>query len=84
MSIFSGMDVDDHAHGDLAIGAPISSNVVVLRTLDVAFLNPSTKIEMDPIGAIKLEEMGETGKTQPYQQNLIVDVLPIYTFLYRI
>ena len=67
MSIISGVDVDDHAQGDLAIGAPISSNVVVLRTLDVAFLNPSTEIEMDPIGAIKLEEMGETGKTQPYQ-----------------
>ena len=59
MSIISGVDVDDHAQGDLAIGAPISSNVVVLRTLDVAFLNPSTEIEMDPAGAIKLEEKGK-------------------------
>ena len=81
MSIFSGMDVDDHAHGDLAIGAPISSNVVVLRTLDVAFLNPSTEIEMDPAGAVKLEEKG---KIQSYSQYRNEHALQIDTFLCRI
>ena len=60
MSIHGGVDVDDHAQGDLVIGAPASGNVVVLRTLDVAFLKPSTEMEVDPAGAIKLEEKGKT------------------------
>ena len=64
MSIHGGVNVDNRAQGDLAIGAPgrdnTTGNVVVLRTHDVAFLKPSTKIELDPDGAIKLEEKGKT------------------------
>ena len=60
MSIHGGVDVDNLAQGDLAIGAPTSGNVMVLKTLNVAFLDPSTEIEMDPKGAIKLEEKGKT------------------------
>ena len=63
MSIVGGVDVDVHAQGDLAIGAPgkgsASGNVVVLRTLEVAFLKPKTEIEMDPNGAIMLEDTGD-------------------------
>ena len=67
MSIQGGVDVDNHAQGDLAIGAPgkdnSEGNVVVLKTLDVAFLEPDTEIELDPTGAVKLEKKG---KTQSY------------------
>ena len=63
MSIVGGVDVDSHAQGDLAIGAPgndsVSGNVVVLRTLEVAFLKPKTEIEMHPNEAIMLEDTGD-------------------------
>ena len=59
MSIHGGVDVDNHAQGDLAIGAHTSGNVVVLRTLDVAFFKPKTDVVVHPAGAIKLEEKGK-------------------------
>ena len=65
MRIFGGVDVDGFAQGDLVIGAPgqgsESGNVVVLRTLEVAFLDPITEIEVKPEGAIKLEDTGKNG-----------------------
>ena len=63
MSIQGGVDVDNHAKGDLAIGATgrknSKGNVVVLRTLDVAFFKPDTEVVVDPAGAIKLEDKGK-------------------------
>ena len=63
MSIHGGVNVDNRAQGDLAIGAPgrdnTRGNVVVLRTHDVAFFKPKTDVVVHPAGAIKLEEKGK-------------------------
>ena len=75
------VDVQNHPQGVLAIGAPLSGNVVVLKTLDVIFFKPSTEIEVDPPGYIKLEEKG---KTHSYQQYRNVHALQMDTFLCRI
>ena len=64
LSIFGGVNVDNFAQGDLAIGAPgkasDSGNVVIFKTRDVVFLTPTTEEpEIVPPLALKITDKGK-------------------------
>ena len=61
MSISGRVDIDANAMMDLAIGSFDSGNAVVLRTLKVMRLKPSSTVETVPNGAIEPSDNGEPG-----------------------
>ena len=61
MSISGRVDIDENTMVDLAIGAFASGDAVVLRSLKVMRLKPSSTIETVPSGAIEPSDNGELG-----------------------